>query len=136
MRPVSNNAFSDVLINYADSLWDRTVPNGLTEPATIISLLNIGHFVDPKRNKPDKFEDFIDDMVLRMSENTSSIIKLKQYLKFKINEWSESEKAVWWKIGERWEIQETGQEGDCYYPDSKSFLENVDYNFAVQIITW
>ena len=36
MRPVSNNAFSDVLINYADSLWDTTLPNGLTEPATII----------------------------------------------------------------------------------------------------
>ena len=42
MRPVSNNAFSDVLINYADCLWDTTVPNGLTEPATLVSLLNIG----------------------------------------------------------------------------------------------
>ena len=45
MRPVSNNAFSDVLINYADSLWDTTFPNGLTEQATIISILNIGYFI-------------------------------------------------------------------------------------------
>ena len=59
MRPVSNNAFSDVLINYADCLWDTTVPDGLTEPATLVSLLNIGYFLDPKRNKPDKFENFI-----------------------------------------------------------------------------
>ena len=51
-----------------------------------------------------------------------------------LKEWPESEKAVWWKIGERWEIKETGQKGDCYYPDSESFLENVDYNFSVQII--
>ena len=134
MRPVSNNAFSDVLINYMDSLWDRAVPNGLIDPATMISLLNIGHFLDPKRFNPDKFENFIEDMVLRMYENTSTIIKLKKYLEFKLNEWPESEKAVWWKIGERWEIQETGEKGDCYYPDSKSFLENVDYNFSVQII--
>ena len=34
----------------------------------------------------------------------------------------------------RWEIKETGQKGVCYYPDSESFLENVDYSFAVQII--
>ena len=59
MRPVSNNAFSDVLITYMDSLWDSAVPNGMIDAATMISLLNIGHFVDPKRNKPDKFENFI-----------------------------------------------------------------------------
>ena len=134
MRPVSNNAFSDVLITYMDSLWDSAVPNGMIDAATMISLLNIGHFVDPKRNKPDKFENFIEDMVLRMYENTSTIMKLKKYLKFKLKEWPESEKAVWWKIGERWEIQETGEKGNCYYPDAKSFLENVDYNFSVQII--
>tara|TARA_Y100000991_G_scaffold113550_1_gene85685 strand:+ start:712 stop:1218 length:507 start_codon:yes stop_codon:yes gene_type:complete len=134
MRPVSNNAFSDVLINYADCLWDTTVPDGLTEPATLVSLLNIGYFLDPKRNKPDKFENFIEDMVLKLYENTSTIMKLKKYLEFKINECPESEKAVWWKIGERWEIKETGQKGVCYYPDSESFLENVDYSFAVQII--
>ena len=81
-----------------------------------------------------KFENFIEDMVLRMYENTSTIMKLKKYLEFKLNEWPESEKAVWWKIGERWEIQETGEKGNCYYPDAKSFLENVDYNFSVQII--
>ena len=34
---------------------------GRIEPATLISILNIGHFVDPKRNKPDNFENFIDD---------------------------------------------------------------------------
>tara|TARA_B100001093_G_C26441958_1_gene848486 strand:- start:164 stop:676 length:513 start_codon:yes stop_codon:yes gene_type:complete len=136
MRPVSNNAFSDVLINYADSLWDMTTTAhaGRTEPATLVSLLNIGNFVDPKRINPDKFENFIEDMVLRMYENTSTIMKLKKYLEFKLKEWPESEKAVWWKIGESWEIKETGQKGDCYYPDSESFLENVDYNFAVQII--
>ena len=134
MRPVSNNAFSDVLINYADCLWDTTVPDGLTEPATLVSLLNIGYFLDPKRNKPDKFENFIEDMVYKLYENTSTIMKFKKYLEFKINECPESEKAVWWKIGERWEIKETGQKGNCYYPDSKSFLENVDYDFSVQII--
>ena len=134
MRPVSNNAFSDVLINYADSLWDTSLPNGLTEPATIISILNIGYFVDPERHNLDNFENFLDDMVLKMYKNTSSVEQLQEYLKFKIAQLPESGKAVWWKIGEGWEIQETGQKGDCYYPDSESFLKSVDYNFVVQTV--
>ena len=76
MRPVSNNAFSDVLINYADSLWETTLPNGLTEPATIISILNIVYFVDPDRNNLDNFENFLDDMVLKMYKNTSFLLSL------------------------------------------------------------
>ena len=82
MRPVSNNAFSDVLINYADSLWDTTLPNGLTEPATIISILNIGYFVAPESHNLDNFKNFVDDMVLKMYKNTSSVEQLQKYLKF------------------------------------------------------
>ena len=134
MKPVSNNAFSDILINYADSLWDTTLPNGLTEPATIISILNIGYFVDPERHNLDNFKNFLDDMVLKMYKNTSSVEQLQKYLKFKIAQLPESGKSVWWKIGEGWKIQETGQKGDCYYPDSESFLKSVDYNFVVQTV--
>ena len=72
------------LRNFFRKFTDTTLPNGLTEPATIISILNIGYFVDPERHNLDNFENFIDDMVLKMYKHTSSIDQLQVYLKFKI----------------------------------------------------
>ena len=134
MKPISNHAFSNVILNYAEALWDTTSPKGLTQPATVITILNIGFFTDPQRHNLDDYENYIDQMVLRMYECTTEVKQLKDYLKFKINQLNESGKAIWWKIGDRYEIEETGESGKCYYSSFESFMANVDFSLVVKVV--
>ena len=126
MKPVSESAFSVILESYLEAIHEY-ISN-----ATELTLENIISDTNPDNYELTDFNDFTDDWVCDIYEWTSTPKGLEDYLIERINNENEDLLGMSWSIGDTYEVE--GEIEDCDYKDIKSFIDNVYFDQAVQIL--
>ena len=126
MKPVSESAFSVILESYLEAIHEY-ISN-----ATELTLENIISDTNPDNYVLTDFNDFTDDWVCEIYEWTSTPKGLEDYLIERINNENEDLLGMSWSIGDTYEVE--GEIEDCDYKDIKSFIDNVYFDQAVQIL--
>ena len=126
MKPVSDSAFTVILESYLEAIHEY-ISN-----ATELTLENIISDTNPDNYELTDFNDFTDDWVCDIYEWTSTPKGLEDYLIERINNEEEDLLGMSWSIGDTYEVE--GEIKDCDYKDIKSFIDNVYFDQAVQIL--
>ena len=133
-KPVSHEAFSNILESYTEKLWHGDIRKVLTV-ASLLTLENISSDTDPNMFELSDFDNFIEEVVFMTYEWTSNIEGLKDFLIDRIT--NEDEDSIHYK----WLIGKFGEtfiyDGEAYthkYEDKESFLEDVNYSQVIKIL--
>ena len=132
-KPILNSVFFNIVNNYVSSMWETIPPNGVTDPATVTTIENIGNDTDPSQYELDDFKSYIDEIVVSTFEWTSTINGIKNYLNTRIvEEENIEEQAFYWGIGDTYESD--GEICKCDYPTYEAFIENIDYSLVIKVL--
>ena len=126
MKPVSDSAFSVILESYLEAIHEY-ISN-----ATELTLENIISDTNPDNYELTDFKDFTEDWVCDIYEWTSTPKGLEDYLIERINNEDEDLLGMSWSIGDTYEVE--GEIEACDYKDIKSFIDDVYFDQAVQIL--
>ena len=132
MKPVSDSAFSVILESYLEAIHEYISNATELTLENIISDTNPDAYIFPDFLEDNDFNDFTEDWVCDIYEWTSTPKGLEDYLIERINNENEDLLGMSWSIGDTYEVE--GEIEECDYKDIKSFMDNVYFDQAVQIL--
>ena len=136
MKPISDKAFCGILVNYLDQMVDdEYIINKMVWDATLTTLENICRDTNPEGGYDlADYDDFVQDVVSRIFEWTSTAEGLKDYLIETLYNEDEEDLNLLWRIGDTNAVYKF--EGDTYkcdYSDIESFISDVNENQVIKV---